>query len=119
MFLVHRFHFPLMLRYDGFQPFESHMRYTSTPMLLSPLLVPEPWRSKLQHLAVTVPGLRKKAAKGDIRPTMRVLIDEISYLSTHGVEVFDAARQKTIIIYPDIILVISDYRGLMDALGEI
>ncbi len=63
------------------------------------------------------PGTRDKSKSIRLRPYLELLADELGGLAVHGIEVYDAHIDRTILVKVYLLSVGGDYRGIEEVLG--
>lgn len=82
----------IFVYYDPFQPFSDNSKYSSSPLVAIIQNLPQHlrWEHSAAHLVCLQAGSRNKGVSPHKGGMMEILSDELAWLSTEGVEVWDA-----------------------------
>ncbi|GIM16441.1 hypothetical protein Vretimale_19074 [Volvox reticuliferus] len=107
-------HVGLSLYFDPFQLFKDNQRFLMYPFLASILNMSPHIRTRLgpSTLLCLVPGVYNKGESVNVDCILDIFVDEMLFLDTIGVDLYDAFKQESFICHARLVFFMSDYRGL-------
>jgi hypothetical protein len=99
---------------DGFLPFADDKKYSCWPLVITCYNFP-PWARYLLGMTTllgVVPGSRLDGSKLNLQPFLQILVDEILFIDTVGLEVYDKHKGEYFTCHVKLVQSLSDMRGI-------